>query len=119
MANTGWHRARVEPTFDDSGKAARWYGWLTYVDDQRKAEQALRTREHQLQQIADAIPTLIWSAHPDGSSEFLNARWLEYTGLSQEQAKGWGWDRTADVASGRPGTASRLLADAFGVRRAG
>ena len=86
-----WHRARVEPTFDDSGKAARWYGWLTDVDDQRKAEQALRTREHQLQQIADAIPTLIWSAHPDGSSEFLNRRWLEYTGLSQEQAKGWGW----------------------------
>jgi PAS domain S-box-containing protein len=86
-----WHRARVEPMFDAGGRVARWYGLLTDVDDQRKAEEALRASEHQLQQLADAIPTLIWSARPDGSSEFLNRRWLDYTGLSREQAEGWGW----------------------------
>ncbi|MGB7466457.1 MAG: PAS domain-containing protein, partial [Candidatus Acidiferrum sp.] len=39
----------------------------------------------------DAIPTLAWSARPDGSAEFLNRRWLEYTGLSAEEASDWGW----------------------------
>jgi PAS domain S-box-containing protein len=34
---------------------------------------------------------LAWSARPDGSADFFNLRWLEYTGLSSEQALGWGW----------------------------
>src|ERR1700680_2301687 len=39
----------------------------------------------------DAIPALAWSARPDGSAEFLNRRWLDYTGLSAEEASDWGW----------------------------
>src|SRR5882762_1353778 len=42
-------------------------------------------------QDADAIPTLAWSARPDGSAEFFNRRWLDYTGLSAEEASDWGW----------------------------
>jgi PAS domain S-box-containing protein len=42
-------------------------------------------------QDVDAIPTLAWSARPDGSVEFLNRRWLDYTGLSTEEASNWGW----------------------------
>jgi len=42
-------------------------------------------------QDVDAIPTLAWSARPDGSAEFLNRRWLDYTGLSTEEASDWGW----------------------------
>src|SRR5258706_8609066 len=42
-------------------------------------------------QDVDAIPTLVWSARPDGSAEFLNRRWLDYTGLSAEEASNWGW----------------------------
>jgi PAS domain S-box-containing protein len=41
--------------------------------------------------VVDTIPTLAWSARPDGSAEFFNQRWLEYTGLSAEQALDWGW----------------------------
>ncbi len=42
-------------------------------------------------QDVDAIPTLAWSARPDGSAEFFNRRWLDYTGLSAEKALNWGW----------------------------
>jgi PAS domain S-box-containing protein len=45
----------------------------------------------QLRLIIDTIPTLAWSARPDGSAEFFNQRWLDYTGLSAEQALEWGW----------------------------
>jgi PAS domain S-box-containing protein len=41
--------------------------------------------------MIDKIPTLAWSCHPDGTTEFLNQRWLDYTGLSFAQALGWGW----------------------------
>jgi formate hydrogenlyase transcriptional activator len=42
-------------------------------------------------QDVDAIPTLAWSARPDGSAEFFNRRWLDYTGLSAQEASDWGW----------------------------
>jgi formate hydrogenlyase transcriptional activator len=41
--------------------------------------------------IIDAIPTQAWCALPDGSAVFQNRRWLDYTGLSVEEARGWGW----------------------------
>jgi formate hydrogenlyase transcriptional activator len=41
--------------------------------------------------VVDTIPTLAWSARSDGSADFFNQRWLDYTGLSAEQARDWGW----------------------------
>src|SRR5262249_16354492 len=41
--------------------------------------------------VVDAIPGLAWSSHPDGSVEFFNGRWYDYTGLSPEESHGWGW----------------------------
>ncbi|MFX8879509.1 PAS domain-containing protein, partial [Acinetobacter baumannii] len=37
---------------------------------------------------------LTWSGGPDGSVEFLNKQWRDYTGLSLEQALGWKWAQT-------------------------
>jgi formate hydrogenlyase transcriptional activator len=48
----------------------------------------------QLRRIIDTIPVLAWCNLPDGSNEFLNQRWQEYTGLSQAEASGWGWKVT-------------------------
>ena len=42
--------------------------------------------------VVDTISTLAWSADPDGSADFFNQRWLDYTGLSAEQALGSGWE---------------------------
>jgi formate hydrogenlyase transcriptional activator len=33
----------------------------------------------------------LWTSLPDVSKEYLNKRWYEYTGLSLEEGKGWGW----------------------------
>jgi len=41
--------------------------------------------------MIDKIPTLAWSCRPDGTTEFLNQRWLDYTGLSMEASVDWGW----------------------------
>src|SRR5216683_3287407 len=53
------------------------------------SEQAGQSQDIRL--VVDTIPTLAWSARPDGSAEFLNRRWLDYTGLSSEEAMDWGW----------------------------
>jgi PAS domain-containing protein len=41
--------------------------------------------EPDLRGAIDTIPQLVWSAFPDGTVEFRNQRWLEYTGLTAEQ----------------------------------
>ena len=41
--------------------------------------------------VVDTIPTLAWSAGPDGSADFFNQHWLDYTSLSVEQALDAGW----------------------------
>src|SRR5438046_6190111 len=41
--------------------------------------------------LVDRIPAFTWSAHPDGSVEFVNQRWREYAGLSSEESQGWDW----------------------------
>jgi PAS domain S-box-containing protein len=54
-------------------------------------ESRVRTQEEQLRSIIDTIPALAWTARPDGSAEFFNRRWLDYAGLSIEEARNWGW----------------------------
>src|SRR6202165_1040286 len=44
-----------------------------------------------LQTVIDTVPSFLWTSLPDGSKEYLNKSWYEYTGLSLEQGKGWGW----------------------------
>ena len=45
----------------------------------------------ELTHLIDALPGLAWTALPDGRAEFLNRRWLDYTGLTAEQAADLGW----------------------------
>src|ERR1700688_3818584 len=44
-----------------------------------------------LQTVIDAAPSFLWTSLPAGFQEYLYKRWCEYTGLSLEEGKGWGW----------------------------
>ena len=48
--------------------------------------------ERQFREMIDEIPALAWSCLPDGSGEFLNKQWLDFTGLSTESAPGLHWE---------------------------
>jgi formate hydrogenlyase transcriptional activator len=47
--------------------------------------------EARLRTIIDMVPSFLWTSLPDGSKEYLNKRWYDYTGLSLEEGQGWGW----------------------------
>ena len=48
-----------------------------------------------LQTVVDTVPSFLWTSLRDGSREYLNKRWYEYTGLPLEQGKGWGMELRA------------------------
>jgi PAS domain S-box-containing protein len=56
-----------------------------------QAEAKAARVEREIRLLADTIPALVWRALPDGAVEYFNQRWLTYTGLPLEQARGWGF----------------------------
>jgi formate hydrogenlyase transcriptional activator len=96
-----------------------------------RALDELKNSERKLRQVIDTIPTLAWSILPDGSNEFLNKRWHEYTGLSPEESQGSGWQTAIHpedrapllekwqglLASGEPGEMEARLRRYDGVFR--
>src|SRR5580692_841536 len=89
-----WFQVRALPVRDTADRITGWYVLLTDIDDRKRAEDAIRTSERDLSSIINTIPMLAWSARPDGFCDFLNQRWLDFTGLSEDQACGWGWGAT-------------------------
>ena len=101
------------------------------VTDRKRAEEALKASERELSSIINAIPTLAWSADADGSVTFLNQRWLDYTGLSTEHARDWGWRAASHpddieglveywksrLAAGQPGDVETRLRRNDGIYR--
>ena len=63
--------------------------------ERERAEEDLRQSKDRLRLVIDTLPALVWSKLPDGSADFLNQRFREYTGLSVEEGLGWGWMRKA------------------------
>jgi PAS domain S-box-containing protein len=43
----------------------------------------LRREERKFREAIETIPAMAWIAGPDGALQFVNRRWVEYTGLSQ------------------------------------
>ena len=86
-----WFQNKGFPLHDTSGHIVRWCVLFTDIDERRCAENQLRESERESRLIVDTIPALVWCNLPDGSNEFLNKQWQDYTGLSQQEASGWGW----------------------------
>jgi PAS domain S-box-containing protein len=55
-----------------------------------KMVEELRKSEDRLRVLIETIPALAWTTLANGSSDFVNRRWLEYTGISLEQMQGAG-----------------------------
>jgi formate hydrogenlyase transcriptional activator len=61
------------------------------ISDRLRAEEAVRRSEKQLSEIMETMPAIAWTNSSDGSFEFVNKRWQEYTGMSAEESAGFGW----------------------------
>ena len=61
------------------------------VTERKLADERLRQTEQLQRFILDSIPQKLVTTQPDGSVDYFNPQWMEYTGLTFEQLKDWGW----------------------------
>ena len=107
-----WFQNNGFPLRDATGHIVHWCVLLTDVDERKRAEQALAGRGRNLELIIDTIPALAWTARPDGSADFFNQHYLDFIGVSLEQASGWGWTAAVhpEDLNGLAATWQRILA---------
>src|SRR6201987_4078176 len=118
-----WMFHRKVPLRDANGNIVKWYGSSLDIEERKQAEEKLRRSERGLHSIIETIPTMVWSAAPDGSVDFFKPRWIDYAGLSPDQSRDWRWtaaiypddlSRLTDawqsiLVSGEPGEAEARL----------
>lgn len=86
-----WFLVSISPLRDDRRQIVNWCALSTDIEDRKRAAEALHASARELGLIINTLPTLAWSTLADGFCDFLNQRWLDYAGMSAEQALGWGW----------------------------
>jgi PAS domain S-box-containing protein len=73
--------------------------------ERTQVEAVVRQHELELRALAEAAPGMVWRSAALGGIEYVNARWLTYTGLTWEQTRGMGW-----VTALHPGDAEAAMA---------
>ena len=63
------------------------------ITDRKRAEDALRESVARFRMLADNIAQLAWTCDTLGNVTWYNRRWLDYTGLSFDEMKGWDWSK--------------------------
>jgi PAS domain S-box-containing protein len=76
---------------DDKGTPIAILETNNDISERKRAEEALRRSEKELRDLIEAMPTLAFTTLADGSSTWVNRRWVEYTGLSVGDTSGSGW----------------------------
>ena len=75
-----WVHVRGEPLRDDRGQIVRWYYVFTDIDDQRRAEEALRDSEQHLRLLVETIPAFVGRTTAEGKLDYVNRRVVDYIG---------------------------------------
>ena len=84
-------QAEYVPQFDADGTVNGIVILVTDVTEQRVAERALKESEARFRRIADSAPVMMWVTRLDRSRDFVNDAYLEFAGLSREEAQALDW----------------------------
>ena len=79
------------PIRDGNGRVLRLGGIAQDVTEERAQEAALRASEEQFRVFAQAMPSQVWAARPDGGLHWFNDQVYAYTGVPAGGLDGSAW----------------------------
>jgi PAS domain S-box-containing protein len=86
-----WIHGRGEVIRDEAGRGVRMLGVNFEVTQRRRAEESLRESEARFRALADSAPALMWISGDDGVRIFVNAAYVEFAGVTYEEALVLDW----------------------------
>jgi PAS domain S-box-containing protein len=75
-----WMVANCGPILDDTGRQVGVQGSVQDVTERKLASELLRQSEERFRLIADTLPSLVWTARPDGALDYVNRVFRDYAG---------------------------------------
>lgn len=89
-----WLSIVYTPHKDDKGKVLGIIVHATDITQSKQTEMILRESEARFRSLADQSPMIVYIVEPDEAAtmSYFNKTWLDYTGLTLEQALGRAWD---------------------------
>lgn len=76
-----WFRDTAIAARDEDGRITGWYCTTVDIDDQKKAEEALRHSERELRLMVDTVPTMIFLMTPGALPYYFNKRFVDWAGI--------------------------------------
>src|SRR5690348_14858495 len=86
-----WFLTRILPVADDMGKAVRWFGTATDIDELKRSREELIESEARFRAMADSAPVMIWVTDRDRTFTWFNKPWLNFTGFTIDQQLSHEW----------------------------
>ena len=77
--------------YDSDGKILYYDGTVQNITEQKQTMEALNKTQHLYKTMTAVSPVGIFRTDPDGKTTFVNPKWLEMSGLTFEEAIGFGW----------------------------
>jgi two-component system, chemotaxis family, CheB/CheR fusion protein len=77
--------------YNSASEAIRMVGSMIDMTGMKKAQQEIVQSAEKTKFIAESMPGKVWTADEEGRFTYINARWLEYSGLSFKEMANWGW----------------------------
>lgn len=87
----GYYNFICQPLRDESGNVTGLMVVATETTEQVAARRRVEAGEKRFRHLLNGIPQMTWTNLPDGLVNFYSERWYNYTGLTYEQLKDWGW----------------------------
>jgi PAS domain S-box-containing protein len=83
--------ASYQPAIDEAGEVIGVSVALVDITDRKRAENALRDSETHYRQMVELNPNIPWALDAQGNVIDFSSRWVELTGLGEEETRNWGW----------------------------